>query len=380
MDGSNARISHIPEIEVRRLCAGQVIVDLPSIVKELLENSLDARANNVEIRCMQYGGKGVEVIDNGTGVPSSDHASLARKHHTSKLRHFADLETLTSFGFRGEALASLANVARLCVVTRTAADDTGYRLEFDHNGELSSSKPTAREVGTTVTVTDVFCNLPVRQGEFLKNITREYSKLLSVLQGYALVCVGVRVSLFNTTATGKKQLVFASNGAPKMLDNVLAIFPKDAQGLESVTLDSGEDAEFAFRLEGVISSLHGGGRRLNDRQFFFVNQRPMDMSQLSRIATDCFRVSSGNEGKFPFVALNFTIPTDQVDINVTPDKRTIFFANQDKFLAAFRSILATHYNRVHSESTVVKPGLIMMLRRMDGWGFLFCSSHFYFSY
>jgi DNA mismatch repair protein MutL len=256
----------IPQDDVKRLCAGQVIVDLCSIVKELVENALDAGATTVEIRLTQHGAKGVEVSDNGVGVRQADHGSLARKHHTSKLRAFGDLDSIQSFGFRGEALASLASVAQLSIITRTASDPTGFLLQFDHCGELSSSKGCARECGTTVSVTDVFCNLPVRQAQYIKHIAREYAKLVPLVQSYALVCTGVRIALFNTPVSGKRQIVFSSAGAPCMLENVHSIFAqKEAQSLESLstpTIDIADGNVVVARVhvEGVVTSLqsHGG--------------------------------------------------------------------------------------------------------------------------
>ncbi len=178
----------------------------------------------------QYG-REVQVGDNGSGISPSDFANVARKHHTSKLASFDDLESISSFGFRGEALAALANVARLSICTRRACDANGTRLEFDASGEVISSIPASHAVGTTVVVKDVFHNLPVRQEEFLKNIKREYAKLLPVIQSYMLICSNVKISLYNTT-TGKRQLVFASSGKADMRENaVLAFGSKEAKVL-----------------------------------------------------------------------------------------------------------------------------------------------------
>jgi hypothetical protein len=169
----------------------------------------------------QYG-KEIEVIDNGSGIAPSDFASVARKHHTSKLSSFDDLESVSSFGFRGEALAALANVARLSMSTRRACDGIGTRLEFDGSGEVISSTPISHAVGTSVSVKEVFRNLPVRQEEFLKNVKREYGKLLPLIQSYMLICDNVKISLFNTTV--KRQQVLSSSGKADMRENAVLAF------------------------------------------------------------------------------------------------------------------------------------------------------------
>lgn len=205
-------------------------------------------------------------------------------------------------------------------------------------------------------MTDVFCNLPVRQSEFVKNIAKEYARLVPVVQAYALVSVGVRISLSNVTPAGKRQLVFASVGAPRILDNVAAVFSaKEAQSLEPIEADVVPAANgLAVRVDGAVTSLNASaGRRANDRHFVFVNRRPVDIAQLSRITTDCFRTSGQNDGRFPFVALNFTLPSDRVDINVTPDKRTVYLADQERFLEAGRTLLSTHYAASHSRAHVI---------------------------
>lgn len=175
----------------------------------------------------QYG-KEVDVTDNGSGIAPSDFANVARKHHTSKISSFEDIESISSFGFRGEALAALANVARLSISTRRACDGNGSRLEFDTSGELVFSSPVSHAVGTTVSVKDVFRNLPVRQEEFVRNIKREYGKLLPLVQAYMLICSNVKIALFNTTV--KRQAVFVSSGNSNIRENaVLAFGSKEAK-------------------------------------------------------------------------------------------------------------------------------------------------------
>jgi DNA mismatch repair protein PMS2 len=301
----------------------------------------------------QYGAKGIDVRDNGCGIARSEFANVARKHYTSKLRVFSDLDEIASFGFRGEALAALANVARLCLTTKTVEDDNGTRLEFDTLGEILEQNVFPREVGTTIMISDVFRTLPVRQEEFSKNIKREYSKLLPIVQAYALICGGVKISLYNTTPAGKRQMIFSSSGRFDLKENaVLAFGAKDAKGLDVVKKTF---EELGVEVDGMVTALNSGlGRRAKDRHFCFVNRRPVDLPQVSKIVTECFRFAPGNQNKFPTLVLNFTMAADQLDVNVTPDKRTIFLKNERRLLELMREFMEAHYRKAQDAIPIVQ--------------------------
>ncbi|KAL3143767.1 hypothetical protein ABBQ32_003597 [Trebouxia sp. C0010 RCD-2024] len=143
---------------VHRICSGQVILDLATAVKELVENALDAGATTVE----EHGSELIEIADNGSGVDPANYQSLTLKYHTSKLQRFSDLQAMSTFGFRGEALSSLCALASVSVTTRTANTNPAQRLTYDHTGALVGTAPTARAVGSTVAVKDLFKTLPVR--------------------------------------------------------------------------------------------------------------------------------------------------------------------------------------------------------------------------
>lgn len=174
-------IKPINKASVHRICAGQVILDLSSAVKELVENSLDAGATGIEIALKEYGKECFQVIDNGSGISPNNFKVIALKHHTSKLVDFPDLQMLSTFGFRGEAISSLCSLGNLTIETRTKNETVATHLTYDHSGLLVSEKKTARKIGTTVTVKNLFSNLPVRSKEFHRNIRKEYGKLISLL-------------------------------------------------------------------------------------------------------------------------------------------------------------------------------------------------------
>ncbi|RKP24269.1 histidine kinase-like ATPase [Syncephalis pseudoplumigaleata] len=172
----------------QRLSSDQVIRDLGSAVKELVENSLDACAHTVEVRFRNHGLDLVEVIDDGNGIAAEDIEQIGKRHYTSKLRQFADLDQVRSFGFRGEALASLCAVSgRVQLVTATPADaPCGTRVVYDHQGRIVERSSVARTSGTTVSVEGLLSRLPVRRAEFKRNAKREFARAFRWLQSYAL--------------------------------------------------------------------------------------------------------------------------------------------------------------------------------------------------
>ena len=191
-------IQAIDSVSVSRICSGQVIVDLATAVKECIENALDAGATSIQITLKEMGVDRIEISDNGRGIHPEDYDSLCRKHHTSKLKSFHDLEQVSSFGFRGEALNALCELSEQCTITtRCSTEAMGTQLVFDSHGNLLDKKVFPRGYGTTVTVDKLFASLPVRRGEFQRSIKKHYQRLLRVIQSYAIIAVGVKLIVFN---------------------------------------------------------------------------------------------------------------------------------------------------------------------------------------
>ena len=221
---------------VHQIQSGQVIVDLCSVVKELVENSLDAQATSIEVRFKNNGLDTIEVQDNGVGISSENYETIALKHYTSKLSNYDDLSSLQTFGFRGEALSSLCALSKLHVITARADEaPKGTRLDFEASGKLKGIQVIASQRGTTVAVEDLFMNLPVRRRELEKNIKREYGKVLGMLQAYACISTQARISVSNM-AKGKKTTVFATKSSQSTRENIANVFgAKALPGL--VTMD-----------------------------------------------------------------------------------------------------------------------------------------------
>ncbi|CAA3009783.1 DNA mismatch repair PMS1 [Olea europaea subsp. europaea] len=337
---SRATIKPINKAVVHRICAGQVILDLSSAVKELVENSLDAGATSIEIALKEYGEESFQVIDNGSGISPYNFKVLALKHHTSKLLDFRDLQLLTTFGFRGEALSSLCALGDLTVETRTKNEAVATHLTYDRSGVLTGERKTARQFGTTVTVKKLFSNLPVRCKEFRRNIRKEYGKLITLLNAYALISKGVRLVCTNTTGKNVKSVVLKTQGCGSLRDNIVALFGMGTVScLEPVTVCMSDGC----LVEGFVSkSGYGSGRSMGDRQFFFVNGRPVDMPKVGKIVNELYR--GANSRQYPIAIMNFTIPTQAYDVNVTPDKRKIFFSDESSILHSLREALENIYS------------------------------------
>ena len=344
-------IRPIAQASIHRICSGQVVLDLASAVKELVENALDAGATNVEVRLKDYGADTIEVADNGSGVAPENHQALTVKYATSKIATFDDLAALGSFGFRGEALSSLCALSEsLTVVTRTEVEDAGTRLEYDRHGTITSATTAARAVGTTVTVRGIFAPLPVRHKEFKRNARREYGKALAVLQAYALVSVDARLIVSHHLGGkhAKRATVLHTQGDLEggVLANVATVFgAKVAQSLTRVDADLPGGAGCALRGYVSAPTAPNAGRASGDRQFFYVNGRPVDLPKFSKALNETYRAfcATTTANQCPFAVLDFRMPPDAYDVNVTPDKRKVLLHDEDSVLRAARAAVEAVY-------------------------------------
>ncbi|KAI9684342.1 MAG: hypothetical protein M1829_002151 [Trizodia sp. TS-e1964] len=309
-----------------------------------------------DIRFKNNGLDAIEVQDNGDGIPQESYGSIALKHHTSKLSKYSDLNSLSTFGFRGEALSSLCAVSELHVVTALAADaPKGARIAFEPSGRLKSIQVAPSQKGTTVIVEGLFENLPVRRRQLEKNIKREYAKVLGVLQAYACASLGVKLSVSNVVTKGKKVVVFATKSNQTTRENIANIFgAKTLTALVALNLElkieptsgpipnnSTEDDECSndiFVSGHVSKPIFGEGRQTPDRQMFFVNTRPCGLPQVSKVFNEVYK--SFNVLQSPFIFADFKMDTKLYDVNVSPDKRTIFLHNQNGMLEKLRVALA----------------------------------------
>ncbi|TPX31918.1 hypothetical protein SmJEL517_g04874 [Synchytrium microbalum] len=354
------KIKALDKSAVHRICSGQVILDLATAIKELVENSLDAGSTTIEIRLKDSGVEGFEVIDNGHGIDPENHDSVALKHYTSKINDFDDVSQLGTYGFRGEALSSLCSIATVTITTATREmAPAAVKLELDSHGAVKKRERMPREKGTSVYVSHLFESLPVRYREFKKNIKREYSKCLDVLYGYAVISTGVRLSCWNGTGKGDKTMVFATSGNTDMKTNISSIYgSKILPSLMSFQFDIDHpdtESEIPIHVQGYMSKpSFGCGRNTSDRQFFFVNKRPFDSVKFTKALNEVYR--SYNSNQLPIVFVNVTLSPDTYDVNLTPDKRTILFHHEDAILELFKTKLSSIMEPLRG-SLLIQPKL-----------------------
>ncbi|KAK9808938.1 hypothetical protein WJX72_006664 [[Myrmecia] bisecta] len=348
MQHSGKAIRAIDQATVHRIASGQVILDLATAVKELVENALDAGASVIEVRLKEYGSELVEVADNGAGISPDNHASLALKHHTSKLEAFGDLQALSTFGFRGEALSSLCALTDLSVTTRTPSQPAGVRLTYDRRGRLIGQAAAARAAGTTVSLKDLFKPLPVRHKEFLRHLKREYAKLLTLLQAYAIISTGVRLLCTNQVGAGARSTVISTQEGSTMRDNLITVFGTRTVGAMEALPSTAQGSRL---IEGFVSRASVGcARSASDRQFFFVNGRPVDLPKVGKLLNELYRSlsTSAASASKPIAILNFVMPPDSFDVNVTPDKRKVFLHEEAGLLDSLQMVLQQAWGAAQS--------------------------------
>nr|CDS31812.1 mismatch repair endonuclease PMS2 [Hymenolepis microstoma] len=360
---------------IHKLCSSQVVLTLGIAIKELIENSVDAGAKKIgmavyslifsqkiEIKLRNFGSDLIEVIDDGSGINEADFDTLGKSHSTSKIRDFNDISSISSFGFRGEALFSLCQVSDISIHTKTEESKIGIRLEFSNTGDLKSRRPLARSRGTTVCVERLFHNLPVRRRHLTNatHLAKEFAQAVTLISSYCLSLTDVQVSCYRIDKNGVKTLVVSNMAGRSISSNIAAVYGQaqftslveirsdffvSEKLIEEYNVKLSKEELDAIKISGFISapptsgSSKNTGRSSADRQFVSVNGRPCDLPQLTRLATDIWRrccresllsssqclgmPSRSTTSAFPVLVLLVDVPKSKVDVNLSPDKRQL---------------------------------------------------------
>ncbi len=311
---------------VSKIAAGEVVDRPASVVKELVENSLDAGATQISIETQDGGVRLIRVTDNGSGIPANEVERAFHRYATSKIETETDLENISTLGFRGEALPSIAAAADVEILTKPDIDTAGTYLYLKSGNILKRDKRT-RPQGTTVTVHRLFRNVPARL-KFLKSPATESSHIANLTSQYALAFPGVR---FNLVVDGRPTLQTSGNGS---LEEVVA----EVYGLEIARqmLKIGETDQVPG-VSGLVSppSLNRSSRSYLS---FFVNRRWVNSSLLARATEDAYH-GLLMTGKHPIAIVNVSLPPQELDINVHPTKRDVKFrSTQIVYTAVQKSI------------------------------------------
>ena len=326
----------LDETTVGQIAAGEVIERPLSVVKELVENALDAGARRVVVAIARGGLDAIEVADDGSGIaPEQMHLAFAR-HATSKLGRAEDLERISSLGFRGEGLASIAAVARVRLISRTPQSDVGFAVDA-HGGDVSEPEPVAAPPGTRIVVTDLFGNVPVRR-EYVRTPSAEFARISSFL---ATLSLGYPEVAFSLSHDGRA--TFAFPGTPSLEQRLAHVFgPAPARALVALEPEGPLDAP--LRVRGFVSA-PGNDRGDRRMQLLFVNGRLLRSTLLAGAWSSGYSTFA-LANRQPFGVLFLTIPPDHVDPNVHPTKSDVRLrhpeAVHDVVRRAIASTLARH--------------------------------------
>lgn len=310
----------LPDEVASQIAAGEVVERPASVVKELLENALDARARAVTIRIEQAGKRLIEVTDDGTGIAASEMALAVSRHATSKLRNAEDLFHITTLGFRGEALASIGSVSRFTLTSHLVDSPTACRLRVDA-GRMGALETAGAPVGTQVLVEDLFFNVPARL-KFLKQDSTERQQIDGLVTRYALAYPNVRMQLFQD---GRAVLQTSGNGNRREI--LSALYGVDsARDMIEVTLE-----DEGYHLSGFSSPI--SLTRSNRREMtFFVNGRWVQDAALNSALMQAYHTLL-MVGRFPMAVLFIELPPEEVDVNVHPAKAEVRFRHADRVFA-----------------------------------------------
>ena len=322
-----SRIKVLPDSLANKIAAGEVVERPSSVVKELLENALDAGARSINIEVESGGKKLIRVLDDGEGMTRDDAILAFERHATSKLRSAEDLEAITTLGFRGEALPSIAAVARLFLRTRTGNDNEGTEVEFN-GGKLVAVRDIAWPGGAELEVRDLFFNIPARR-KFLKSDSTESYHIANLVQHYALANPALSFLLINngrdvirlTPAQSLKERAYQVLGSALLAK--LVEVTGEANGL-CVT--------------GFVSNPQEQ-RSSRDAQYLFVNRRFVRDQLIGRALSEAYR-SMMPSGTYPAAVLFIEAPAPEVDVNVHPAKTEVRFLHEGAVLAFVRDAVA----------------------------------------
>ncbi|MBR2546944.1 MAG: DNA mismatch repair endonuclease MutL [Eubacterium sp.] len=323
-----------------KIAAGEVIERPASIIKELVENSIDAGAKSVTVEIKNGGKSYIRVTDDGCGISHDELRTAFLRHATSKISEASDLDSITSLGFRGEALASIAAVTRTSMVTKRHEDQTGSRIVIE-GGEVLSVESVGCPDGTTVVSTDLFYNTPARR-EFLKNDAHETAAVTELVSEMALAFSGIRIQLISNG-----NVIFTTTGDGNIKNTVVSVYKKrEYRDLFTIEGEYG-----GYRIKGCISrpSLSRSTRK---DQVFCVNGRVVESKVIEKGIRNGYRERLF-EGRYPVVFLLIDTDPSSIDVNIHPNKKEIRFHDEESVI---RAVSQAIIQGLQSDEAVIKVG------------------------
>jgi len=342
-----AKVRILSDRVANQIAAGEVIERPAAVVKELVENALDAGATRVEVEFRHGGRSLMRIEDNGHGMSRDDALLALERHATSKISEADDLNRLASFGFRGEALPSIASVSRFILQTREAGSDVGSEI-LVNGGKFVHVRDCGRPVGTRIEVSQLFNSVPARR-KFLKTDQTEAAHIITGVRLYALAFPKVAFTLIEDG-----RVIFRSPECADLLGRVTEIFGR--QLANQLTLI--ETAENGMKLSGLIG-LPGQGRSTRHEMITFINQRPVDSRAINYALIESYHESLP-KGRYPLAFVFFEIDPAAVDVNVHPSKREVRFRSET---AVRGFIIRSVLHRLRELSDVAGP--VPVLQQVD---------------
>ncbi|KAL8382762.1 hypothetical protein RB595_006512 [Gaeumannomyces hyphopodioides] len=331
-DEAPRRIKALHQDVVNKIAAGEIIVAPVHALKELIENAVDAGSTSLEVLCRDGGLKLLQITDNGCGIDKEDLPILCERFTTSKLQTFEDLSSIATYGFRGEALASISHIAHLTATTKTKHSACAWRAHYDA-GRLAPAKPgqspepkaVAGRQGTQITVEDLFYNVPGRRRAF-RSASDEYNKIIDMVGRYAVHC---RHVAFSCKKHGESTTTIAVQAAASVADRIRQIHgsPVANELLDFKTADQ----RWGFVARGWCTNANYSVKRTT--LLLFINNRCVESTNVKKAVEQTYAAFLPKNGH-PFLYLSLEIDPQRVDVNVHPTKREVNFLNEDEIIQA----------------------------------------------
>ncbi|KAK8768613.1 hypothetical protein V5799_014920 [Amblyomma americanum] len=326
------KIRRLDESVTNRIAAGEVVQRPMNALKEMLENSIDAKSTSIQVVAKCGGLKLLQIKDNGCGIRKEDLDIVCERFTTSKLVKFEDLGSIATYGFRGEALASISYVARVTITTKTEESKCAYRLSYLNGKPSGPPKPCAGNRGTQIVVEDLFYNVPTRKNAF-KSPTEEYKRIVDIVSRYAVHNAGIAMSVrqADESTTDVNTMVEADT-----LQNIECVYGKTVSR-ELLPVEC-SDPNLKFKLKGFVSNANCSYKKCT--MLLFINHRLVESNAL-RKAIESVYVSYLPKNAHPWLYLSLEIHPANVDVNVHPTKKEVHFLHEDLILEAVQKAVDT---------------------------------------
>ncbi|KAL7648803.1 UNVERIFIED_CONTAM: hypothetical protein RMT77_000710 [Armadillidium vulgare] len=336
-------IVELSQKTVNLIKSSQVITSISSIVKELVENSLDAKATVISVKLENFGFDRLEVKDNGCGIGEDDVSYIAKPHFTSKIEAFEDLNNLSTYGFRGEALSSLCAVSDVFVSTKNEKDNFGFTYSFDCNGNILDKKPAAVTTGTSIIVKNLFKKIPVRR-QYYSNLRKrrdELKKIENLIMSYAIIKPEVHVTLYH-----EKSVIFQKPSSHDFSSGIHCVFRESSKYLIQKERFCGD-----VRLKVYLPRQKENTCSLSssDKLFIFVNERPISHKAIEKLIKAYYsHKTEGAHGRYPTGVIMLNVPSTSIDVNLEPNKTRVYFNDEKLVLDEIEKILSDLYGPILS--------------------------------